>query len=103
MKSKDRNTLAAVFRRPVSANIKWAEIESLFKALGAEISQAEGSRVRVFFSVRYESFIGHIHDLRPTKVPWNQYASGSTSISILRSSKNEERNEIWCVRGGDKF
>jgi hypothetical protein len=48
MKSKSRRTLERIFARPVSANIRWSEIESLFKDLGAEISEAEGSRVRVF-------------------------------------------------------
>ena len=48
MKARDRKTLASVFSRPVSGNIRWSDIESLFKGLGAEISEAEGSRVRVF-------------------------------------------------------
>jgi len=48
MKSKHRKTLALIFARPVSGNIRWNDIESLFKNLGAEISEAEGSRVRVF-------------------------------------------------------
>ena len=48
MKSKHRKTLALIFARPVSGNIRWRDIESLFKSLGAEISEAEGSRVRVF-------------------------------------------------------
>ncbi len=48
MKSKHRKTLLLIYKRPTSANIKWNEIESLFKALGAEISEHEGSRVGVF-------------------------------------------------------
>ena len=48
MKSKHRKMLASIFARPVSGNIRWNDIESLFKSLGAEISEAEGSRVRVF-------------------------------------------------------
>jgi hypothetical protein len=48
VKSKSRKTLEKIFARPVSANIRWSEIESLFKSLGAEVSEAEGSRVRVF-------------------------------------------------------
>ncbi len=47
MKRKHRKTLELIFTRPVSSNIKWKDIESLFLALGAEISNREGSRVAV--------------------------------------------------------
>ena len=32
---------------PPSANIKWSDIEGLFRELGAEIAEREGSRVGV--------------------------------------------------------
>lgn len=48
MKRKHKKTLDLIFSRPVSANIKWSDIESLLKELGAEISEREGSRVGVF-------------------------------------------------------
>lgn len=47
MKRKHQKTLALIFSRPVSANIKWKDIEQLFVALGAEIIQGEGSRIGV--------------------------------------------------------
>jgi len=47
MKSKHYNTLQAVFADPVQANILWSDIESLLKALGAEVSEGSGSRVRM--------------------------------------------------------
>ena len=47
MNKKQRQTLKAVFSSPVRSNIKWTSIENLFKALGAEVSQGRGSRVRV--------------------------------------------------------
>lgn len=37
-----------LFSRPVSANIPWRDIEGLFLALGAELSEREGSRIEVF-------------------------------------------------------
>ena len=40
-------TLAAIFAVPVRANLAWADIESLFLALGAELGEGSGSRVRV--------------------------------------------------------
>lgn len=45
MKKAHQATLEAVFSRPTKANIRWAAIESLIRALGGEISQREGSRV----------------------------------------------------------
>ena len=47
MKKKHIKTLALVFKQPVSANIDWKDIESLFIRLGAEISEREGSRIGV--------------------------------------------------------
>ena len=48
MKRKHRKTLELIFSRPVSGNIKWNDIEAMFVALGAEVSELEGSRVAVF-------------------------------------------------------
>ncbi len=36
-----------VFRNPIQANILWADIEGLLVALGAELSNGSGSRLRV--------------------------------------------------------
>jgi hypothetical protein len=47
MKSKHSRTLQAIFENPVRANILWTDIESLLKALGAEISEGRGSRIRI--------------------------------------------------------
>lgn len=46
MKGKHARTLDAVFANPVRANVLW-DVESLFVATGAEISEGRGSRVRV--------------------------------------------------------
>jgi len=48
MKKKHHATLQLIFARPVNGSIKWAEIEALFVALGAEVKEREGSRVSVF-------------------------------------------------------
>lgn len=47
MKKKHQRTLALIFSRPVSGGIKWADVESLFAELGAEIQEREGSRIAV--------------------------------------------------------
>jgi len=44
---KHRKTLEAIFEKPERANIAWREVEALFIALGAEVSEGSGSRVRV--------------------------------------------------------
>ena len=47
MNNKQRKTLELIFTDPIPANILWKDIESLFIALGAEVSQGKSSRVRV--------------------------------------------------------
>ena len=47
MNSKHKKTLEAIFKNPIQANIAWADIEGLFAALGAELSEGSGSRLRV--------------------------------------------------------
>ena len=47
MRGRHRNTLEAVFADPVRANVAWADVEALFIAAGASISQGRGSRLRV--------------------------------------------------------
>ena len=47
MKRKSQRTLDAIFAHPTSANVKWRDIKGLFRELGAEISEREGSRIAV--------------------------------------------------------
>ena len=47
MRSKHRKTIKAIFANPVRANIPWSEIEAMLAALGADISEGSGSRVRI--------------------------------------------------------
>ena len=47
MNSRHRKTLDALYERPERADIVWREIEVLLLALGAEVSEGNGSRVRV--------------------------------------------------------
>jgi hypothetical protein len=44
---KNQRTLQKLFAQPVLANIKWADIEVLFKSLGAVLAERTGSRVEV--------------------------------------------------------
>lgn len=47
MNSRNRRTLESIFVDPVRSDVVWTDIETLFLALGAEISEGRGSRVRV--------------------------------------------------------
>ncbi len=38
-----------IYFRPVSANVRWVDIEALLLELGGELDEREGSRVEVFF------------------------------------------------------
>jgi hypothetical protein len=47
MNSKQKKTFELVFKDPIPPDIAWPDIESLLAALGAEISEGAGSRLRV--------------------------------------------------------
>lgn len=48
MKAKYQRTLKLIFSHPTAASIKWQDLIALFKDLGAEITEREGSRVAVY-------------------------------------------------------
>ena len=45
-----RKTPRALFDDPVRSNILWADIKKLLVALGAELNEGRGSRVRVYLN-----------------------------------------------------
>jgi hypothetical protein len=47
MNSKQKKILEAVFSSPVRSNIEWRDIEKMLLSLGAEISEGNGSRIRI--------------------------------------------------------
>ncbi len=47
MNKKHQKTLQHIFQQPVQAGVIWKDIEAMLKALGAEISEGNGSRVRI--------------------------------------------------------
>ena len=48
MRSKYRNTLDLIFEDPVRPDIRWSDIEALLAALGGELAEGRGSRIRVY-------------------------------------------------------
>lgn len=47
MRPKHKRTLEAIFKIPVGSNIAWRDIETMLDAVGASLSEGEGSRVRI--------------------------------------------------------
>jgi hypothetical protein len=47
MNSKQHKTLLAVFETPTRSDIRWADVESMLHAAGADVKGAGGSMVRV--------------------------------------------------------
>ena len=47
MNNKQIKTYIDIFSNPIKSDITWSDIESLFMALGAKISEGKGSRIRV--------------------------------------------------------
>ena len=45
---KHLKTLHAIFEKPARSDIKWVDIENLFYHLNAEITEGNGSRVRIY-------------------------------------------------------
>ncbi|MFO1175652.1 MAG: type II toxin-antitoxin system HicA family toxin [Paracoccaceae bacterium] len=64
--TKHARTLADIFTNPVRADIRWIDVENLFRALGAEITQGSGSRVRI--SLNGRRMIFHEPHPQPTIV-----------------------------------
>lgn len=50
LSKRHRATLDAIFADPVRATLPWREVEPLFLACGAEVSEGAGSRVRIWLS-----------------------------------------------------
>jgi ABC-type sugar transport system ATPase subunit len=44
---KHHKTLQAIYENPVRSNVAWSDIEKMLEALGAELSEGSGSRVRI--------------------------------------------------------
>ncbi|MCR9132947.1 MAG: type II toxin-antitoxin system HicA family toxin [bacterium] len=50
LKKKHQKTLQSIFDVPVRSDVVWTDIEKLLKALGAELSEGRGSRIRIYLN-----------------------------------------------------
>ena len=51
LSSSHRKTLDLIFENPVRSDVNWQKIEQLLEALGAELTEGRGSRVRIYLNV----------------------------------------------------
>ena len=51
LNKKQRTILKSIFENPIRSNVLWADIEKLLIALGAELSEGRGSRIRIYLNV----------------------------------------------------
>ena len=63
LSARHQRTLCRLFERPTAADIRWDRIEALISALGGEVQEGRGSRVR--FRLRGCSAVFH----RPHPAP----------------------------------
>jgi hypothetical protein len=47
MNKKHQKILDKIFQNPICSDVAWDDIENLLIALGAELSEGKGSRVRI--------------------------------------------------------
>jgi hypothetical protein len=47
MHKRHQQTLSRIFAQQTPADLRWSDIEALLNAAGAELSEGDGSRVRV--------------------------------------------------------
>jgi hypothetical protein len=63
MNSKHTNTLHAIFAKPTQTSLEWVRIEALLLAIGCEIIEGRGSRVRF----THNGVIAAFHRPHPAK------------------------------------
>jgi len=63
MNKRQTRPLEKILERPTRADIAWTDVQSLLRALGAEIREGNGSRVRVVL----RNHILNIHKPHPQK------------------------------------
>ena len=58
MNAAQRRSLQAIFEKPTRADVRWSRVEGLVRALGGEVTEGRGSRVRFRLGDRVATFHG---------------------------------------------
>ena len=56
MNSKHRKTLEAIFSKPTPSTLEWSRVEALLLAVGCELVEGRGSRVRFVHGQHVSTF-----------------------------------------------
>ena len=51
-----KKTVSTIFETPTRADVRWSKIEGLIKALGGQVTEGRGSRVRFCLGDRVATF-----------------------------------------------
>jgi hypothetical protein len=89
MNNKQTRTLKSIFSDPVPSNIPWRDIEQVILALGGEISEGKGSRVKVKLNGVYAVF----HRPHPEKVT-DKGAVKSARMFLLNAGVVVEEEDV---------
>jgi len=63
MNTKHRKTLEVIYSKPTSATLEWAKLEALLIAVGCQVVEGRGSRVRFV----HGQHVGTFHRPHPAK------------------------------------
>jgi len=64
MNAAQRKTLEAIFEKPTRTDVRWSRVEGLVRALGGEVTEGRGSRVRFRLGDR----VATLHGPHPSRV-----------------------------------
>jgi predicted HicB family RNase H-like nuclease len=93
LRKKHLATLRAVFARPVAGTIRWADIQSLLVALGAEKEEREGSRIAIVWRGQLQVF----H--RPHPQPDTGKGAVASVRRWLRSQRSQAMTNLLDIDG----
>lgn len=62
MNKKQSKTLTNIYEKPTRCDVSWRDVESLFKAIGSDVVEGEGSRISIVFNKR----VLNIHKPHPS-------------------------------------
>lgn len=88
LNNKHQRTLQAIFETPVRSDIRWDDVESLLKALGATIAEGRGSRVRIALNKVRAVF----HEPHPKSQPMGKADVKSIRLLLENAGITPEKN-----------
>ena len=88
MNSKQRKVLALVYKDPIPKSLEWLEIESLLLAVGAELIEGNGSRVRF----HKDHIVAAFHRPHPKKEELTWHSQHQSDVKLMQYHKHHARS-----------